>query len=79
MYYKLTMKDKRNVFVPVKELEEQLFGKQKAKNSKAYWCSTAKLRLAQIQIIYPDCIDWEMVEPEEVSRDPLSVRMDHKL
>src|ERR1700690_89490 len=60
MYYKLTMKDKRVVFVPAKELHEQLFGKKKAKNANAYWAPSFRPRLTQIQIVYPEAKDWSM-------------------
>lgn len=65
MYYKLTMKDNRVVFVPVVELHDKFPAKVIG--------ATDAGRLRQIKTTYPDCIDWEMVEPEEVLGVPFAI------
>lgn len=63
MFYKLTMKDNRILFLPLREVHEKIkIGLAKV--------STFQTRLNTLQVHYPDCIDWEMVEPEEVPSDP---------
>jgi hypothetical protein len=54
MYYRLTMKDNTVVYVPVTDLIPR-------PNAPTF-----ERRLKQLMMFYPECRDWEMVEPEEV-------------
>lgn len=58
MFYKLTMKDNRVLFIPLQEVHEKI-------KLRVAGAGTVMGRLKALQVHYPDCIDWEMVEPEE--------------
>ena len=64
MYYKITMRDKRVVFVPTQDIKLNLHQARPRK------FNDFELRLACIKKVYPECKDWEMVEddyPKELS------------
>lgn len=75
MYYKLTMSDGRKVFVQAKTInpheptpELTTRGRRIEGNS-----GTFAKRLYIIRKQHPDCVDWEMVEAEEVLGIPPAI------
>lgn len=62
MYYKLTMRDKRVLFATLQEVHEKI----KQSVDTLHLSPSFGGRLKQLRAHYPDLLDWEMVEPEDV-------------